>query len=311
MLTCQQCGAAIASDWRFCRRCGSPLGLINREDITTRPLESRPDVSANRRGSTAPARALKTFIIDDEASARSRLRKLLASHSQIEIIGEAGDGLEAVAKIESLRPDLIFLDVQMPGLNGFEVLRALPAKAPLPLVIFATAYDEYALAAFEANAVGYLLKPINRERLNQAVERAHRLFLSESQAADERERIRQVVNAAAPPFEQIVARKRDRFVLVPLEEVFFFCVEDGLVKAKTETGLYRTDYQITELEARLPDPPFFVARRSVIVNLRKVKEIAPFFKSTYQLIMNDPEATEIQVSERQSKRLREMLESWK
>jgi two-component system LytT family response regulator/two-component system response regulator LytT len=88
-------------------------------------------------------------------------------------------------------------------------------------------------------------------------------------------------------------------------------VEDGVLKVRSKVALCRTDYQITELEARLPDPPFFVARRSVIVNLRKVKEIAPFFKSTYQLIMNDPEATEIQVSERQSKRLREMLESWK
>jgi len=254
---------------------------------------------------------LKTLIIDDEASARSRLRKLLNTHPEIEIIGEAGNGLEAVAGIERWRPDLIFLDVQMPGLNGFEVLQALPKQPPLPLVIFATAYDEYALAAFEANAVGYLLKPINRERLRQAVERAYKLFLSEAQADDERQRIRQMLKTAAPPLQQIVARKRDRFVLLPLEDILFFRMEDGLVKVKTEAALYRTDYQITDLEARLPDPPFFRAHRSVIVNLGKVKEIAPFFKSTYLLIMSDPEASEIQVSERQSKKLREMLESWK
>jgi len=178
-------------------------------------------------------------------------------------------------------------------------------------VIFATAYDEYALAAFETNAVGYLLKPINRERLRQAVERAYKLFLSEAQADDERQRIRQMVKTAAPPLQQIIARKRDRFVLLPLEDIFFFRVEDGLVKVKTERALYRTDYQITDLEARLPDPPFFRAHRSVIVNLRKVKEVAPFFKSIYLLIMNDPEASEIQVSERQSKKLRELLEHWK
>lgn len=226
-------------------------------------------------------------------------------------MGEASDGLDAVARIEQWRPDLIFLDVQMPGLTGFEVLEALPKKAPLPLVIFATAYDEYALAAFEANAVGYLLKPVNRERLRQAVERAHQLFLSESLADEERERIRHVMRTAAPPLQQIVARRRDRFVLVPLDDIVFFRVEDGLVKVKTDAERYWTDYQMVDLEARLPDPPFFRAHRSVIVNLRKVKEIAPFFKSSFLLIMNDPEASEIQVSERQSKKLRERLESWK
>ncbi len=225
----------------------------------------------------------------------------------MEIIGEARDGLEAVTLIGQLQPDLLLLDVQMPGLNGFEVLQSLPAKVRLPLVIFATAYDEYALAAFEANAIGYLLKPINRERLSQAVERAHKLSLSATQADDERERIRAVVKRAASPLQQIVARKRDRFVLLRLDQIFFFRVESGLLRAKTEAESYWTDYQINELEARLPSPPFFRAHRAVIVNLQKVKEIAPFAKSSYLLLMNDRAASEIQVSERQSKKLRELL----
>ncbi len=245
--------------------------------------------------------------MDDEAPARSRLRKLIAAHPEIEITGEAADGVEAVAGIARMKPDLVFLDVQMPGLSGFEVLQSLPKETPLPLVIFATAYDQYALEAFEANAVSYLLKPTNRERLAQAVERACKLAASESSTSEERERIQRTVQTAAPPLQQIVARRRDRFLLLPLDQIIFFEVENGVVRVKTESERYWTDYQINDLEARLPDPPFFRAHRSVIVNLGKVKEIAPMMKSTYLLVMNDKESSEIRVSERQSKRLRQMI----
>ena len=250
---------------------------------------------------------LKTLIIDDESSARSRLRKLLNAYPEIEIAGEAGDGLEAVERIGQLLPDLIFLDVQMPGLSGFDVLQSLPETVPLPIVIFATAYDEYALAAFEANAIDYLLKPINRDRLRRAVERARRLFLSDIQNGDERRQIGRVIEIAASPLQHIVVRKRDRFALLSLDEIFFLNAEDGIVKVKTETAWHQTDYKLSDLIARLPEQTFFCARRSVIVNLSKVKEIAPLFKSTYMLIMRDKELSEIQVSERQSKRLREIL----
>src|SRR5258708_5127504 len=112
---------------------------------------------------------MKTIIIDDEESARERLRRMLRAHSAIEVTGEARDGLAAVKKIEELQPDLIFLDIEMPGLSGFQVLQSLPPKFPMPLVIFATGYDQHALAAFEANAVAYLLKPVEADRLTQAV----------------------------------------------------------------------------------------------------------------------------------------------
>ena len=225
--------------------------------------------------------------------------------------GEASDGLEAVAEIERLRPDLVFLDVQMPGLSGLEVLQALPKGADSPMVIFATAYDEYALAAFDANAVGYLLKPINRDRLRQAIERAARLTLNEQGRADERRRLQHAVDEVAPAPRQIVARKRDRLILLKLDDVYFFRLEGGILRAKTESDTYWTDYQIGELEKRLPAPPFFRARREVIVNLERVKEIAPFFKSTYLLVMNDRQGTEIQTSERQSKKLNEWIDSIK
>lgn len=268
-----------------------------------------PPDAGRRSASPFQTMKLRTLIIDDEASARSRLTKLLAAHPEIEIIGEAADGVVAVEQIEQAGPDLIFLDVQMPGLTGFEVLRSLPHGLPLPLIIFATAYDQYALDAFEANAVSYLLKPINRERLAQAVERVCKLKTNEDQTAAEKIRLRQLAQAAAPKLEQIVARRRDRFVLLPLDQIYFFELTDGIVKVKTDTDSYWTDYQINDLESRLPDPPFFRAHRSAIVNLRKVKEIAPSLKSSFLIVMNDQAASEIHVSERQSKKLRQMLQT--
>jgi DNA-binding LytR/AlgR family response regulator len=248
---------------------------------------------------------VKTLIIDDEASARSRLRKLLTAFSEVSVIGEARDGIEAVSLISELHPDLVLLDVQMPGLDGFQVLHSLPSSTPWPLVVFATAFDQHALAAFEANAVGYLLKPVNREKLQVAISRACQLLGNPQQAAEEKTRLNQV--AASTPMHHVVAQSRGRYILIPLEDVCFFRVEDGLTKVKTDTALYRIDHSISDLEDRLPDPPFFRAHRSAIVNLRKVKEIAPMFKGSYVLIMKDREGSEVQVSERQSKYVRELL----
>jgi two-component system response regulator LytT len=235
------------------------------------------------------------------------LRKLLAAHSDVEIVAEAADGLQALEKIQQLQPGLIFLDVRMPGMSGFQVLQSLPKDFRTPLVIFTTAFDQYALAAFGVNATGYLLKPINRERLAETVERARKLTVSEALARDERDRVRRMADAMTPALQQLVGRRRDRFILLRLDQVFVICVEDGLVKIKTEGEMFWTDYQMTDLETRLPDPPFFKARRSVIVNMQKVKEIAGSPKSTYELILNDSAHTKIQVSERQSKRLRDLL----
>jgi two-component system, LytTR family, response regulator len=251
--------------------------------------------------------AVDTLIVDDEASARSRLRKLLAVFPGISISGEARDGLEALSLIRDERPDLVFLDVQMPGLDGFEVLRSLPSSLPLPLVIFVTAYDRYALAAFDANALGYLLKPVNRAKLALAVDRAQQLIEAPQRAVHERARVRQVVREATRPVEHVVARLRDRYVLIPTGDVCFFRVEDEIVRMRTETATYQVESSLSDLAARLPDPPFFRAHRSVVVNLRKIKEIAPMFKGSYVLIMKDKESSEIQVSERQSKYVRDLI----
>ena len=248
---------------------------------------------------------MRSLIIDDEEPARARLGRMLAAHTDIALAGEARDGLEAIAQIEALRPDLIFLDIQMPGLTGFEVLQSLPANVPVPLVIFVTGYDQHALAAFEANALAYLMKPVESERLAQALDRARKL--TGAAAETEREQILRAVREAPKPLQQIVCRKRDRLVLTPPEQILWFQMEDGIVKAHTAADTFTVNYQLGELEAGLPPEVFFRARREALVNLTRIREIRPYFKSGFLLVMADPASTEIVVSERQARSLRQRI----
>jgi DNA-binding LytR/AlgR family response regulator len=250
---------------------------------------------------------MRTLIVDDEASARARLTRLLAAHSPaLEIIGEAADGLAALQQITGLTPDLLFLDIEMPGLNGFQVLQALPADAPLPLVVFVTGYDQHALAAFAVNALAYLLKPIETERLALVVDRAQRLHASASQRADEQRELSALIHAApdAAPLRQIVARKRDRFFLFAPADVCFFHAQDGIVRAHTASDSYWVNYALNQLESGLPAEQFFRAHRAALINLAHIKELRADFKSSFRVTMNDAAQTEIQVSERQAPLLR-------
>ena len=250
---------------------------------------------------------IRALIADDEASACSRLRKLLAAHPSIVVEADAHDGVATLEAIRQYRPEVVFLDVQMPGLNGFEVIQALTPEA-LPLIVFVTAYDEYALAAFEANAVAYLLKPVARSRLQAVVQRLEQIARTPGEASQEQIRTSSVARSRPQPLHHVLALQRDRYLLVPLSEVSFFRVEDGVTKVKTSTAAYRTNYAIGDLDSRLPSPPFFRAHRSIVVNLDMVAAISPMFKGSLLLTMKDAQSSEIQVSERQTKIVREMFQ---
>jgi two-component system LytT family response regulator len=250
--------------------------------------------------------SISALIADDEASARSRLRRLLAPYS-FELSDDARDGLEALDAIQKHRPQVLFLDVQMPGLSGFEVVEALTPEV-MPLIVFVTAYDDYALAAFEANAVAYLLKPVAEEKLETVVNRIEQLARSPREAQREAARTTAVATTKTQPLHHVLAVQRDGYALIPLGDVCYFQVEDGVTHVKTATASFRTNYAIGDLEARLPAPAFFRAHRSTIVNLDKVATISPMFKGALLLTMKDAKSSEIQVSERQAKHVRELLQ---
>ena len=249
---------------------------------------------------------MKCLIVDDEEPARARMRRLLAAYPDLEVAGEARDGLEALRRIDELRPDLLFLDIELPGLGGFEVLHALPADVT-PLVIFVTGYDQHALEAFEANALAYLLKPVEPERLAQAVERARKLAAGSGERAREGERLRKIADESSRVMRQVVCRKRDRLLLIPPEQILWFQVEKGIVKAHTADDIFWVNSQLSELEAGLPAERFFRARREVLVNVERIREIRPYFKSGFLLLMADAPATEIVVSERQARLFRQRI----
>ena len=247
---------------------------------------------------------ISALIADDEASARSRLRKLLAPYDFTLIEGDAHDGIAALEAIRAHRPQVLFLDIEMPGLGGFEVVEALTPDL-MPLIVFVTAYDEHALAAFEANAVAYLLKPVVDDRLRTVVARIEQLVGSSGEAS--KQAARAVAAANPQPMRHVLALQNDGYRVIPLQEICYFQVQDGVTYAKTDTTSHRTHYAIGDLEARLP-APFFRAHRSTIVNLDKVATINPMFKGALVLTMKDQQASEIQVSERQAKQVRELLQ---
>jgi two-component system, LytTR family, response regulator len=247
---------------------------------------------------------MRAFLADDERAARARLRRLLDRHPQIEIIGEATNGLEAVEAIERLRPELLFLDVQMPGLSGFEVLQGLSKDIPRPLTIFVTGFHEHALEAFRARAIAYLLKPIEEDHLQEMIERARRLLDSEPSREQEHQNVDRLLGEELPPMEQIVVRKANRVFLLDPEEALFFYMDSGIVRVRVENDTYWVNYQLGELEQALVSRGFFRARRSSLVNLKRVKEVRSDPRSSFVLVMGDARNTEVEVSERQGRALR-------
>lgn len=251
--------------------------------------------------------ALRTLLIDDEQAARLRLRRMLQHRATIEIVGEAQDGLEAVRLIESARPGLIFLDVQMPGLDGFEVLRAVTGSGRLPLVIFVTGFDEHALRAFQAKALAYLLKPIEEEGLDAMLERAWSIHSHQELHAAQETGVREMLASAPAKLDRVVARKANRILLLDPAEICFFSTASGIVRVNTATDNYWVNYTMGDLESALADRRFFRAHRSALINLDQVREILPDVRSSFRLIMKDQQQTAIDVSERQGRVLRTLI----
>jgi two-component system LytT family response regulator/two-component system response regulator LytT len=260
---------------------------------------------------------LKVLVVDDEQLARQELCFQLERLGDLEIVGQAGNGLEAIDAVGRQQPDLVFLDIQMPGLGGFEVARRLLDRPQgAPALVFVTAFDQHAIEAFEVNAVDYLLKPVEPGRLEQALERARRRVESAQTSPagtavplnDQLEQLVKMMAVRQVRREQVAVKVGERFLLVQAEEIIFASLADESINIVTGhvagTSNYRT---LDDLQARLDPEVFWRVHRSHLVNIKKVKEIVPWFSRNFILRMNDAKATEIPVSRSQTKRLREYL----
>jgi two-component system response regulator LytT len=275
---------------------------------------------------------ISALIIDDEQLARDELKYLLDQVGGVEVVAQGTNGIEAVDLIEEHHPDLVFLDVQMPGLDGFAVIQRLmtrnrqkassgdPADAePLPHIVFATAYDQYAVRAFDVNAVDYLLKPFDLTRVLQAVERV-RSRINGGGAATGAARPDSQIDALlkllnrpqgasrSPQPAKLIVQAQSRLLLVDQAEICYAAIDEGVIRIVTQTFEGQSKCRTLEELLDLLDPAlFWRAHRGFVVNINHIREVVPWFKSTYQLRMNDKKQTEIPVSRAQTRRLRELF----
>jgi two-component system LytT family response regulator/two-component system response regulator LytT len=253
---------------------------------------------------------IPAVVADDEAPALDELTFLLKDHPEIEIVGTARNGLEAVARIEELEPDLVFLDVNMPGLDGLGVIHQLKADGtPMPAFVLCTAYEQYALEAFRLEALDYLLKPVDKDRLALTMERVKRTMLDAPEsAAPPIPAVGGTAAAVAPARAKLLVKSAGRNLIVDASEVVFANIEDGLITVVTKSLEGQTNYKtIEELQASLDPARFWRAHRSYLVNIDHIREVVPWFKSSYQLRMDDRKGSEVPVSRVQTKRLRELF----
>jgi two-component system LytT family response regulator/two-component system response regulator LytT len=289
--------------------------------------------------STAIAQ-LTAIIVDDEQLAREELRYLLDSTSGVQVLAEGSNGIEAVELIAELQPDVVFLDVQMPGLDGFAVLKHLMEQGEgqrMPQVVFATAYDQYAVRAFDVNAVDYLLKPFDRSRILQALERTRARLLDSGQespagnsAPDARNALsmrrgteaginsllemlhrQQTAPQVLAPNKlpsKLIVQVQSRLLLVDQAEICYAAIEEGTIRVVTPAIEGHSKCRTLEELLELLDPNlFWRAHRGFVVNINHIREVVPWFKSSYQLRMDDRKQTEIPVSRAQTRRLRELF----
>jgi two-component system response regulator LytT len=256
--------------------------------------------------------SLSAVIVDDEQLARDELAYLLKNTGDVDVVAQGKNGVEGVNLIREHNPDLVFLDVQMPGLDGFGVIKKLlDKKIPLPKIVFATAFDQYAVKAFEVNAVDYLLKPFDKKRVAQSVQKAKIKMDANTASSEKLETLVRMLESQSSQPSKVLLKSTGRLFLVNQKEICFASIEDGVITVVT-SGSSGMEGQsncrtLEELLESLDSNMFWRAHRSFLVNINRIKEVVPWFKSSYQLRMDDKKQTEIPVSRAQTKRLRELF----
>jgi two-component system, LytTR family, response regulator LytT len=252
---------------------------------------------------------LSAVIVDDEQLARDELNYLLRE-LEVDVVAQGKNGVEAVSLVKEFSPDLLFLDVQMPGLDGFGVIKKLlDRKLPLPQIVFATAFDQYAVKAFEVNAVDYLLKPFDRKRVSQALDKVRQKLETAGSPNDQIGTIVKLLEQQQrPPAAKVLLKAAGRLFLVDQKDICYASIQDGIITVVATVMEGQSNCRtLEELLDALDPNMFWRAHRSFLVNINRIKEVVPWFKSSYQIRMDDKKQTEIPVSRAQTKRLRELF----
>ncbi len=244
----------------------------------------------------------KAIIIDDEKLAREIIKKFLEQNESVDIIAECSNGFEGVKAINELKPDLIFLDVQMPKLNGFEMLELLEHK---PAIIFSTAYDEYAIKAFEVDATDYLLKPFSQERFNNAIEKVIRKINNNEIPETKYDKLITTINKQNDFLDRVVVKANNRIIIIPTSKIFYIQAQDDYVMIYSELGKHLKQQTMKYYEANLNNKEFYRVHRSYIVKLSAVKQIELVAKDSYQITLQD--GTKIPVSRNGYGKIKELL----
>jgi DNA-binding LytR/AlgR family response regulator len=249
---------------------------------------------------------LRTLVVDDEPVARKVLREELESIGDVEIVGEADDGISALEQIASRRPDLVLLDLQMPGMGGLDVVRKIRGGARLPAIVIVTAYDRYALEAFEAGAVDYLLKPIGQERLAEAVERARRITGRE--AVERLAQLQEIADPASGPLpRKIVGKVGEEYFLLNAGEIYAFQADGDIVWIVTAKRKYMATQTLRVLEERLGNTSFHRIHRNALVNVDHVRKMSALSSQRWLITLSNDQ--EFIASKRQARSVRQLL-SW-
>ncbi|MGB9072135.1 MAG: LytTR family DNA-binding domain-containing protein [Terriglobales bacterium] len=255
---------------------------------------------------------LSAVIVDDEQLARDELAYLVKNAGDVNVVAQGKNGLEAVNLIREHNPDLVFLDVQMPGLDGFGVIKKLlDKKIALPKIVFATAFDQYAVRAFEVNAVDYILKPFDKKRVAQSIEKARAKIEGGTASEEKFETLVRMLGSQKPPSAKILVKAAGRLFLADQKDICYATIEDGVISVTT-SGHASLEGQsncrtLEELYDALDPNLFWRAHRSFLVNINHIREVVPWFKSSYQLRMDDKKQMAIPVSRAQTRRLRELF----
>lgn len=246
---------------------------------------------------------IRAVIIEDEEPARQLLKTFLQSFEQIDLVGECSDGFSGLKTINDMQPDLVFLDIQMPRLTGFELLELLD---DLPEIVFTTAYDEYALKAFELNAVDYLMKPFSKQRLSQAIDKVTERFKLKSNSREKLGKLVEQMQHKSRPLERVVVKSGSKIHIIPVQDIEQVEAQDDYVMLHTSQGRFMKKETMSTMEQNLPEEHFIRIHRSNIVNVSQIQRIEQYGKESYVLILKN--GNQVNVSKSRIKDLKRELD---